>query len=931
MVTPSPGRGRAVELRGRLHELGFLDRLIDAVRAGESRALVLSGEAGVGKSVLLDYVAGHASGCRVVRTTGVQSEMELAFAGLQQLCKPLLDHLDRLPGPQCEALHIAFGLSAGAAPDRFLVGLAVLGLLSDAAEEQPLLCLVDDEHWLDDASAQALGFAARRLDAESVGLVVAARQPSGHMAGLAELVIEGLRDDDARALLDSVLTGPLDSRVRDRIVAETRGNPLALLELPRGLTPAELAGGFGFAGAAPISGRVEDSFRRRVRALPDQSRRLLLVAAADPTGDPGLVWRAAGLQGIGPEAAAPATEAGLVEFGAWVTFRHPLVRTAVYRSASPLQRQDVHRALAEVTEPRDDPDRRAWHRAQAAAGPDEDVAEELERSAGRAQARGGLAAAASFLERAALLTAEPVRRAQRLLAAARAKYAAGALDAALGLLVAVEAGPPDALRTAEVEHLRGQIAMQQRRSGDGARLLLSAARRLEPLDAALARATYLEALAAAVWVGDLRIPGGVREAAEAARAAPPAPDPPRVVDVVLDAFALRLTEGYAAAAPAMARAVELVLALDAGTDLEADRGLWLAGAGASQMAAQELWDAESWHTLAARMAQFARDTGALVLLQFGLNFLAVPHLLAGELATAARLIEEDRLIAEATGNPPAAYTAMALAAWRGREAPATEMIETTVQEATARGQGRLVSLADYASAVLGNGLGRHDTARDAAWRAFQRDPVGYGPFIVPELAEAAYRTGDMRLVRVALDWLSERTAVTPGDWSLGIEARIRAFLSQGEAAERQYRESIDRLGRTRLRAELARSHLLYGEWLRRERRRADARAQLRTAHGMLDAMGIGAFAERARRELAATGETARKRTVETSGQLTAQEAQIARLARDGLSNPEIGARLFISARTVQYHLGKVFTKLGIGSRSQLDRALPGDPDTVSPH
>ena len=797
MVTPSRGRERAAELRGRLDERGFLDRLIDAVRAGESQALVLSGEAGVGKTALLDYVAGHASGCRVVRATGVQSEMELAFAGLQQLCKPLLDHLDRLPGPQREALQTAFGLSAGPAPDRFLVGLAVLSLLSDAAEEQPLICLVDDEQWLDHASAQALGFAARRLDAESVGLVFAARQPSDHVAGLPELVIEGLREDDARALLDSVLTGPLDARVRDRIVAETRGNPLALLELPRGLTPAELAGGFGFPGAAPISGRVEDSFRRRVQALPDQSRRLLLVAAADPTGDPGLVWRAAGLLGIGAEAAAPATEAGLVEFGAWVAFRHPLVRTAVYRSASPLQRQDVHRALAEVTDPRADPDRRAWHRAQAAAGPDEDVAGELERSAGRAQARGGLAAAASFLERAALLTPEPVRRAQRLLAAARAKHAAGALDAALGLLVAVEAGPPDPLRAAEVEHLRGQIATQQRRSGDGARLLLSAARRLERLDAALARETYLEALAAAVWAGDLGLPGGVRAAAEAARAAPPAPGPPRVVDVLLDAFALRLTEGYAAAAPTLARALELVLALDAGPDLEADRGLWLAGASASQMVAQELWDAEPWHALAARVAQFARDTGALVLLQFGLNFLAVPHLLAGELATAARLIEEDRLIAEATGNPPVAYTAMTLAAWRGQEAPATELIEATVQEATARGQGRLVSLADYASAVLGNGLGRHDAARDAAWRAFQRDPVGYGPFIVPELAEAASRTGDLALVRAALDWLSERTAVTPTDWSLGIEARVRAFLSEGEAAERLYRESIDRLGRTR--------------------------------------------------------------------------------------------------------------------------------------
>jgi DNA-binding CsgD family transcriptional regulator len=929
MVIPSRGRDRAAELMGRLDELGFLDRLIDAVRAGQSQALVLAGEAGVGKTALLDYVAGHAPGCRVVRATGVQSEMELAFAGLQQLCKPLLDHLDRLPGPQREALATAFGLSAGPAPDRFLVGLAVLGLLSDAAGEQPLIALVDDQQWLDDASAQALGFAARRLDAESVGLVFAARRPSGHVAGLPELVVGGLREDDARALLDSALTGPLDSRVRDRIVAETRGNPLALLELPRGLTPAELAGGFGFAGAAPVSGRVEDSFRRRVQALPDQSRRLLMVAAADPTGDPGLVWRAAGLLGIGAEAAAPTTEAGLVEFGAWVAFRHPLVRRAVYRSASPLQRQDVHRALAAVTDPQDDPDRRAWHRAQAAAGPDEDVAEELERSAGRAQARGGLAAAAAFLERAALLTPEPVRRAQRLLAAARAKHAAGALDAALGLLVPLEAGPLDPLRTAEVEHLRGQIATQQRRSSDGAGLLLSAARRLERLDAALARETYLEALAAAVWAGDLGLPGGMRAAAEAARAAPSAPEPPRAVDVLLDAFALRLTEGYAAAAPTLTWALELVLAPEVGPDLETGR--WLVGASSSQMAAQELWDAEPWYALAARVAQFARDTGALVLLQFGLNFLAVPHLLAGELTTAAQLIEEDRLIAEATGNPPVAYAAMMLAAWRGQEAPATELIEATVQEATARGQGRLVTLADYASAVLANGLGRHDAARDAAWRAFQRDPLGYGPFIVPELAEAAYRTGDVKLVRTALDWLSERTAVTPTDWSLGIEARVRAFLAEGEAAESLYRESIVRLGRTRVRAELARSHLLYGEWLRRERRRSDARAQLCTAYGMLDAMGIEAFAERAQRELLATGGTARKRTPETSGQLTAQEAQVARLARDGLSNPEIGARLFISARTVQYHLGKVFTKLGISSRSQLDRALPDDPATVQPH
>ncbi|HEX9539546.1 MAG TPA: AAA family ATPase [Streptosporangiaceae bacterium] len=915
-------------MTGRHSERDLLDRLLGAVRAGESRALVVCGEPGVGKTALLEYLAGQASGCRVVRTTGVQSEMELAFAALQQLCAPMLDRVERLPVPQRVALRIAFGLSAGPAPDRSLVGLAVLSLLSEVAGERPLVCLVDDQQWLDRASAQVLGFVARRLAAESVGLVFAARVPGEELAGLPELGVGGLRDGDARALLEAVLTGPLDERVRDRIVAETRGNPLALVELVRGLTPAELGGGFGLPGALPISGRVEENFRRRVDALPAETRRLLQLAAADPVGDPGLVWRAAERLGIGAEAAA--AEAGLVEFGAWVRFRHPLVRSAAYRSASLQERQDVHRALAEATDPEIDPDRRAWHRAHAAPGPDEDVAEELERSAGRAQARGGLAAAAAFLERSAMLTPEPAGRARRLLAAARAKRDVGALDAALGLLVVVEAGQLDPLQTAELERLRGQIAYDQRRISDGARLLLSAARRLEPLNVGLARETHLESLGAAMWAADLDRPGGLQEAAEAARAAPPGPDPPRSVDVLLDAFAIRFTQGYAAAAAVLTRALERVLALNVGT-AEAGGWLWLAGPGAGGMVALEVWDDASWHALAAREVQVARDTGALVHLQSALDFLARAHLLTGELVIAARLIEEDRLIAEATGNPPVAYTAMTLAAWRGQQAQALELIEATVQEATARGLGRPLNFAAYASAVLHNGLGRHDAARDAAWRAFEHDQLGYGPFVVPELAEAASRTGDTALVRAALEWLSERTRVTPAEWALGIEARVRALLSEGDTAERLYRESIARLGRTRVRAQLARAHLLYGEWLRRERRRTDAREQLRTAHDMLEAMGIGAFAERARRELAATGETARKRTAEASDQLTAQETQIARLARDGLSNPEIGARLFISARTVQYHLSKVFTKLAISSRSQLDRVLPGDPATAQPH
>jgi len=862
---PSP----AGALRGRRRECDVLDRLLDVVRGGESRALVVRGEPGVGKTALLNYLIEHASGCRVVRAVGVQSEMELAFAGVHQLCGPMLDRLERLPGPQGEALRTAFGLSSGSAPDRFLVALAVLGLLADAAEEYPLVCLVDDAQWLDHASAQVLGFVARRLAAESVGLVFAARVPGEELAGLPELVVEGLGEADARALLDATLTGPLDAQVRDRIVAETRGNPLALVELPRGLTPAELAGGFALPDAMPLSGRIEDSFRRRLDALPADTRRLVLVAAAEPVGDPVRVWRAAERLGIRAEAATPAAEAGLLEFGARVWFRHPLVRSAAYRSASLQQRQAVHRALAEVTDPKLDRDRRAWHRAQAAPGPDEDVAAELECSAGRAQARGGLAAAAAFLERAAMLTPGPARRARRGLAAAGAKRGAGALDAALGLLATVEdGGPLDALSAAEVDQLRGLIALVQRRPSDAARLLLSAARRLEPLDAGLARDTHLEALWAAMWAGDLGSPGGVLGAAEVARAAPPGPEPPRAVDVLLDAFVVRLMQGYTAAAPLLTRALKLSLALDVPSN-EVGRWCWLAGGRAGALVALELWDADSWYALAAVQAQVARDAGALVHLQYALNYLAAAHLFAGELTTEAWLVDEDRLIAEATGNPPVGYAALALAAWQGRDPEASKLIEATVRTATARGLGRMVSFADYASSVLSNGLGRHEAARNAAWRAFERDDFGYGPYVVPELAEAASRTGDEALVMAALQWLSERTRLAPSEWALGIEARVRALLSEGEAAERCYRESIDRLGRTGVRVQLARAHLLYGEWLRRQRRRIDARQQLRTAHEFFDRIGAEGFAERARRELQATGATARKRTVDTRDELTA--------------------------------------------------------------
>ena len=525
-----------------------------------------------------------------------------------------------------------------------------------------------------------------------------------------------------------------------------------------------------------------------------------------------------------------------------------------------------------------------------------------------------------------MLTPDSAHRTRRLLAAARAKCDAGALDAALGLLVAVEADPLDALQAAEVERLRGQIALDQRRGGDADRLLLSAARRLQPVDAGMARAAHLDALVAAIWADHMGSPG-VREAAVAARSAPPGAAPPRALDVVLDAVALRITDGYAAAAPALTRALAVVLAPDVSRG-ESDRWLWLAGGRIGQFIAMELWDFESWQALAAGQVQFARDTGALMHLTFALNYLARTHILAGELGTATRLVEEDHLMAEAAGHPPIADTSMMLAAWRGHEHEGTALIEAVSREAAARAVPALGRRADYASAVLYNGVGRSAAAYDAARRAFERESMGYGSHVVPELVEAAARTGDLKYLEIVQEWLSERARVTPTEWVLGIEARARALLSDGESAERCYRESIDRLGRTRVRAQLARAHLLYGQWLRRQRRRGEAREQLRTAHEMLDAMGISAFAEQASRELLATGETARKRTVEAAVELTAQEAQVARLARDGLSNPQIAARLFISARTVQYHLGKVFTKLDITSRSQLAQALPPDPDVV---
>jgi DNA-binding CsgD family transcriptional regulator len=884
---------------------------------GDSRVLVVRGEAGIGKTALLSYVLQRASGCRTTRAVGVESEMELAFAGLHQLCAPFLDRLDRLPEPQRNALGTAFGLQSGDTPDRFLVGLALLSLLSDVAEEQPLVCVVDDIQWLDHASTQALAFTARRLAAESVAMVFAVRETAAedHLAGLAEMVVPGLADSAARAVLLSVVTGPMDERVRDRIVAETRGNPLALLELPRGLTPQELAGGFGLPDSPALSGRIEDSFRRRLEPLPPTTRQLLVVAAAEPVGDPVLVWRAAGQLGIEIDAASPAAEAGLVDFTGQVRFRHPLVRSAVYRAAAPAERRKVHQALADATDPDADPDRRAWHRAHATSGPDEEVAGELERSADRAQTRGGLAAAAAFLEEATRLTPDPAHRAQRALAAAQAQHQSGAPDAALALLAVAESRPLDDLQRARVGLLRAEIAFASRRGSDAPPLLLKAARQLELLDPRLARETYLQAFTAAVLAGRLSHGADVAEVSRAARLAPAPSALRRAPDLLLDGLALLVTEGRAAGAPLLRQALSAFRGHGSSAE-EGLRWLWLAG-----RVADDLWDDESWEVLCTRHVGLARQAGALTVLPIALRSRIFVHVFAGELDEGAALMQEVRAVTDVTGTQLAAYGAVALAAWRGREDEASELIEANIEDVTSRGEGMGLIISYHARALLCNGLGRYAEARAVAERACEHEDLGVFAWALTELVEAATRSGEPAVAAGALQRLSETTQVAGTDWALGIEARSRALVSEGGAAEGLYREAIERLGRTRIRVEVARAHLVYGEWLRRCGRRIDAREQLRTAHEMCTVMGLEAFAERARRELLTTGETVRKFSVETRDELTAQEAQIARLAGDGKTNPEIAAELFISPRTVEWHLRKVFAKLGISSRRQLRRAF----------
>ena len=903
-------------LVGRDVECAALDRLTTDALAGSSGVVILRGDPGAGKTSLLSYVSHNVRAWHVARATGMESELELAYSGLHQLCSPMLEHLDRLPAPQRDALETVFGRSGGDAPDRFLVGLATLTLFAELAEQEPLACIIDDAHWLDDASAQILSFVARRLLAERVVIVCAARVGVGDhiLAGLPELPVLGLGESDARRLLLANVHGPLDAAVCDQIVRESHGNPLALLELPRTWSQPALAGGFDLLGSHPVAGRVEQSYVARLDQLPAETRLLVLTAAAEPLGSPILLQNAAAKIGIEINVGASAIDAGLISIGTRVEFAHPLVRSAAYLSAAADDRLRVHQALADVTDAESDPDRRAWHRSRATAGLDEEVALELEGSASRAEARGGLAAAAAFLEQAAALTPDAGKRAQRELRAANAKLLAGSPNVAVKLLAAAVSGPLDDRDRALAQLLEAQIAIDLRRVKECGPLLLEAARRLEPIDSTLARDTYTETLHAARIAG--RLGGDIsRRAALAARNAPPPSGPPRAADLFLDACAVRMSEGYVAGAPLLKQAVSAFREEDGQVEQDVR---W---PGEARYAAFEIFDDESCHALCARTVELARKRGALVVLALALDYFAASLSFEGKLDEAETLIAEADEITEAIDAPRYRLGRFPLAGLRGDEPALAALVAVTDPVALARGEGAMLTKSEYAWALLYNGLGRYEDALPMAESVCSRDGETWSVLAMSEWIEAAARSGAKDTAAAALKRFAERTSAAGTEWALGLEARARALLSEDAHTEELYREAIDRLSRCRAAPDRARAHLLYGEWLRRTGRRVDAREQLGSAHEMFLDFGMEAFAERCRRELVATGAQVRKRTAAARDDLTPQETQIAELARGGQTNPDIAAQLFLSPRTVEWHLRKVYAKLGITSRRDLDSAL----------
>ena len=901
-------------LYGRVAELSRLKKLLESARAGHSAVVVLRGEAGVGKTALIEHLLSTVSEVRVLRTAGVESDMELPFAGVHRLISPLAAGMETLPDPQRRALGTAFGQVSGPPPDRFLVGLAVLDVIASASLDSPVLCIVDDVQWLDQVTTQTLSFVARRLLAERVMVLFASREATAELRGLPELAVPGLAVPDARELVDAAVLGRIDARVRDRIVAETRGNPLALLECVGDLASADLAGGYHRPDAHTVAATVESRYLQRMSTLGADARLLLTLAAAEPVGDPALLARAATSLGIEAPAFTALRATGLIDIDSRVRFRHPLVRSVAYRDADANLRQRVHAALAGSIDADADPDRRAWHRAFAASGLDESVAEELDRAAERAQQRGGIAAAAAFLTQAFELTPDPAQRGTRGLKAAQAKRRAADFDAATELVAAAALAPLDDLDEARRLHLATQLAFHRRRanqSGPGlavhAASMAEAAQRLAPLDAEEADQAFLEALCGLVYIGRGGEPAALAEIACAIVQHGDGGGVARPVGLLAQGLARRVVSDAATAVAAMRTAASV------STE---HNWQWEAFPLAMEVTVHETWDDDAWERLSAIAVRLATETAALQILPTALVTRAGALVMAGDLTAARLLIAEAEDISAAIGYTPLQYHKLTLAAWAGNEGQTTAMAAAALRDGMQRGENRVIALAAYGTGVLNNGLGRYEDSLAALQPACEYDDLGIAGWNLSELVECAVRAGRHDVAAGALAKLQARTGAAGTPWGLGVSARSAALLADDDAAEPLYRAAIEHLGRSRVKVQLARGHLLYGEWLRRKGRRNDARDQLRLAHDMLTGFGVHAYADRARRELASVGEKATKRA-RTGTALTPQETQVAELAATGLTNTEIGSRLFISAHTVEWHLSNVYAKLAIKSRRQL--------------
>ena len=912
-------------LVGRRVEAKAIDDLIARVRGGRGAALVIRGGTGIGKTALLEYAIQSASDFQIASTVGIESEMQLGFGGVHQLVRGFDEHIDELPSPQRDAIRSAFGIVQTTRPDRFMVGLAVLTMLAEAASQRPLLCVIDDAHWLDRASAEILGFVARRLVAERVAIVLATRKETpgdDELQGVPTLHVEEMSSFEARELLSHAVQGRMDGHVVERLIETASGNPLALIELASDLTPAQLQGSARLPEPLPIGARLQDIFQRRVTSLPTGTRTMLLLAAAEPSGDPALLLRGAKHLGLGIRALEPAEQNRLITIGTQVTFRHPLIRSAAYYSAPHSRRKLVHEALAAASDPILDPDRRAWHRAAALLAPDDEVAAELEVAADRALARGGYAAAGAFLERSAELTTDEALRANRLLAAAQAELAAGDAGKTQALLSQVKPRLAGPTATARALRLRAMTDYVKGQLGEVASLLVEAARTFASVNVTQARETLLEAIQAAAYSARFARAMDVKKVAAVAReVAPPRSDDASIVDGLLAGYTSLLLDDRAAAAPHFRRA--LASFQDAAKQPDHRRWFML-----GCLAASEIWDDNAQYALASQWVGLSRDTGALVSLAIALNYLGWYEVMEGRPRAAAGLLAEGREIAKAIGNASIVGDSGAGILLRlvliGNEDEARAAADAMVADGVQRQQGASITHARSALTLLELSLGNYEAALVHGREVYDEDLLYPGTLVLPDLVEAGMRGGDPDFAGLALDRLRARVEATPSEWAQGLLARSEALVASGERPDAFFTSAIRHLEQCRIAPDLARTHLLYGEWLRRQGRRRDARTELRLAHEMFESMGFALFAERARIELNATGEHARRRGFDTLDQLTPQEAQISRLAGEGARNQEIAAQLFISPATVEYHLTKVFRKLGVSSRTQLARVITTD-------